>query len=48
MGHNGAGKTTLINVLGGLIAYNSGKLRMFDKIVDMEMEDFRKKLGIVS
>jgi ABC-2 type transport system ATP-binding protein len=48
MGHNGAGKTTLINVMGGLISFDDGNMRLYDQTLNADIDKIRKKLGIVS
>ena len=48
LGPNGAGKTTLINVLGGLLALDSGNARIYDSNLSNDLESIRRKLGIVS
>ncbi|SHK61613.1 ABC-2 type transport system ATP-binding protein [Clostridium cavendishii DSM 21758] len=47
LGPNGAGKTTIINVLMGLISFNSGTIKVLEKDI-IKFEDFVKKnMGIV-
>ncbi len=48
MGHNGAGKTTLINLLCGLVQKTGGNARVFDLSIDQDLEQIRRKMGVVS
>lgn len=48
MGHNGAGKTTLINLLCGFIQLTSGNARIFDLTIGNDLEQIRRRMGIVS
>jgi ABC-type multidrug transport system ATPase subunit len=48
MGHNGAGKTTLINLLCGLVQRTSGNAKVFDLSIEYDLEQIRRKMGVVS
>jgi ABC-type multidrug transport system ATPase subunit len=48
MGHNGAGKTTLINTLCGYVELTSGNARLFDLQLDRDLEQIRRRMGVVS
>ena len=47
LGPNGAGKSTFINILGGLVKKNSGKIKICGIDIDAEIKESRKKIGIV-
>ena len=46
LGHNGAGKTTTINLLTGLINKTKGKVSIYNKDLDEELDDIRKSIGL--
>jgi len=48
MGHNGAGKSTLINVMSGLVASSGGNVRVYDSTLEEDIDNIRRKMGIVS
>ena len=47
LGPNGAGKSTFINILGGLVKKNSGKIKICGIDLDLNSKLCRKKIGIV-
>ena len=47
LGPNGAGKSTFINILGGLVKKNSGKIKICGIDIDLNSKESRKKIGIV-
>ena len=47
LGPNGAGKSTFINILGGLVKKNSGKIKICGIDIDFNAKASRKKIGIV-
>jgi len=47
LGPNGAGKSTFINILGGLVKKNSGKINICGIDIDLQAKESRKKIGIV-
>jgi ABC-2 type transport system ATP-binding protein len=47
LGPNGAGKSTFINILGGLVKKNSGKINICGINIDQNSKESRKKIGIV-
>lgn len=47
LGPNGAGKSTFINILGGLVKKNSGKIKICGIDIDLNAKESRKKIGIV-
>ena len=47
LGPNGAGKSTLINALAGLVAADSGRLRVMGFDVKRDYRDARRSLGVV-
>lgn len=46
-GPNGAGKTTLMNLMTGLLAYQSGSLQMFGLEIRQHSKEIRKLFGFV-
>jgi len=47
LGPNGAGKSTFINILGGLVKKNAGKIKICGIDIDYNAKASRKKIGIV-
>ncbi len=47
LGPNGAGKSTLINILGGLVLKDSGKVSLWGRDVDKDPRNARAAIGIV-
>lgn len=51
VGRSGAGKSTLLRCINGLIDYNSGSLRVYDKEVKLfsekDLREFRKDIGMI-
>ena len=47
LGPNGAGKSTFINILGGLVIKNSGKVRICGVDIDENSKKSRSLIGIV-
>ena len=47
LGPNGAGKTTFINILGGLVIKNSGRVNVWGFDLDMNPRQVRASIGIV-
>ncbi len=47
LGPNGAGKSTFINILGGLVKKDSGKIRICGINIDEETKKSKFKIGIV-
>lgn len=47
LGPNGAGKSTLINILGGLVLKNSGRVSIWDRDIDTEPRNASAAIGIV-
>ena len=47
LGPNGAGKSTFINILGGLVKKNSGKINISGIDIDTNPKESRRKIGIV-
>ena len=48
LGPNGAGKSTFINILGGLVKKDSGKVVIEEFDIDSNAKESRRKIGIVS
>src|SRR5262249_27464945 len=46
LGHNGAGKTTTINMLSGIIEYEKGQIYIYDHLLQEDMDETRKNMGI--
>lgn len=46
LGHNGAGKTTTINMLTGLYAPTEGRILVFGKDIELDLEAVRSEIGI--
>lgn len=46
LGENGAGKTTLMNILGGVVAMDSGNIKLFDQDVSINNTHEANELGI--
>lgn len=46
LGENGAGKSTLMNILGGVIPMNSGKIELFGKEVSISNARESQELGV--
>ena len=46
LGHNGAGKTTTINLLTGLIEKTKGKVSIYDKDLDEDIDLIRNSIGL--
>ena len=47
LGPNGAGKSTFINILGGLVKKDNGKINICNINIDNYSKESRKKIGIV-
>ena len=47
LGPNGAGKSTLINILGGLVLKDSGRVSLWERDLDKEPRNARAAIGIV-
>lgn len=47
LGPNGAGKSTTINILCGILGYNSGEIRYQKRDMKECLQDFKQKLGVV-
>ncbi|WAM34161.1 ABC transporter ATP-binding protein [Caldicellulosiruptor morganii] len=47
LGPNGAGKTTLINCILGLLPYDSGKITIFDRAMDINRANLKSQIGLV-
>ncbi len=47
LGPNGAGKSTFINILGGLVTKNSGKIKICGIDIEKNPKQSKKKIGIV-
>ena len=47
LGPNGAGKSTFINILGGLVKKDSGKISISGIDIDTNPKESRRKIGIV-
>lgn len=47
LGPNGAGKTTLIGILSSLVTKTSGKLVVFDKDMDTDLQTVKSYIGLV-
>ena len=47
LGPNGAGKSTFINILGGLVKKNTGKINICGIDIDKKAKECRRKIGIV-
>ncbi len=47
LGPNGAGKSTFINILGGLVKKDSGKVLIEEFDIDSNAKESRRKIGIV-
>ena len=47
LGPNGAGKSTFINILGGLVKKDSGKINISGIDIDTNPKESRRKIGIV-
>ena len=47
LGPNGAGKTTFLNILGGTVIKNSGKVNLWGYDVDKNPREVRASIGIV-
>ena len=47
LGPNGAGKSTTMNILCGLLGYDSGEILWNDQPVDRRLNQFKQKLGVV-
>lgn len=52
VGRSGSGKSTLLRCINGLIKYDSGSLKVYDKEVkkfsEKELREFRKNIGMIS
>lgn len=46
-GPNGAGKTTLMALITGLLSYQSGTIRIFNKEVDANKREINRLIGLV-
>ena len=46
LGHNGAGKTTLIQIMTGVLKYDSGKITILGLDVHKDINEIRKKVGV--
>ena len=47
LGVNGAGKSTTINIISGLLDYDSGEIIIDGKDLDTNLTEIKKKIGIV-
>ena len=47
LGPNGAGKSTLINILGGLVLKDSGRVSLWERDLDVDPRNARAAIGIV-
>ena len=47
LGPNGAGKSTFINILGGLVKKNTGKINICGIDIDKKAKECRRKIGIL-
>ena len=47
LGPNGAGKSTFINILGGLVRKNSGKVKISNLDIDQYAKETKRRIGIV-
>lgn len=47
LGPNGAGKSTTMKLIAGLMPVSSGKITLFDEVVDPENLNLKNKLGIL-
>ena len=47
LGPNGAGKSTTMNIVCGLLGYDSGEILWNDQPVDRCLNQFKQKLGVV-
>lgn len=47
LGPNGAGKSTMINIMAGLVAKSSGKVKIWDYDIDKDERHARLAIGIV-
>ncbi len=48
LGPNGAGKTTLVNIICGLLKYDSGKIRVCGFDPGTQTQEVRKRIGLVT
>ena len=48
LGPNGAGKSSTIGIIGSLVTKSSGKVKIFDKDIDGNVEQAKMMLGVVS
>lgn len=47
LGPNGAGKSTLINIISGVLAYDSGDLEIFGERISVPTQEMKMKLGVI-
>ena len=47
LGPNGAGKSTTINIICGILGYDTGRISFHGKDVKKNLNSFKKKLGVV-
>jgi ABC-type multidrug transport system ATPase subunit len=47
-GRNGAGKTTLLRILGGLVAADSGKVRLGDIALGQRRSAYQRQIGLLT
>lgn len=47
LGPNGSGKTTTINSIISLLSYDSGEIKIFNKIMKPDSYDIKRKIGVV-
>lgn len=48
LGPNGAGKTTLIHALAGIIAFDSGEIKVFGKMQQAHLMEIKRQIGLVT
>lgn len=48
LGPNGSGKSTLINIISGLVKFNSGSCRVFNKDIKKYKKEIQKNISVVT